>query len=119
MGGFVPCLEWLWERHGEGVERFFSRVQKEGHTPLHKAAQKGRLLACNWLLQRLASGAEAKEVATGDSKAGGDGPDPKEHCEAEQEKSAGANACARLRPSDLASAAGHVEVAQLLQKNGR
>ena len=66
MGGAVAAGEWLWDawgtyrKHNEGTssgananevrETAFWQMQKEGQTPLHKAAAAGHMDMCRFLL---------------------------------------------------------------------
>ena len=59
MGGSVAACDWC-ARRGLSL----TRRQRNGHTALHKAAERGQRAACAWLLARL-DGAQRKRLADG------------------------------------------------------
>ena len=81
----VETLSWLWQA---GMN--FYTVNANGHTALHKAAQRGSITACEWIVDTFMRDDPRGLIFIG--------PDAEGHC-----------------PSDLCSMDGHKELAEWMQ----
>lgn len=88
MGGSVPLLALLAEHCAP-----FSVLQKEGHSPLHKAAQRGHAEATRWLLDGPYRDAAVRQLAAQPDTSG-------------------------FRPSQIAEVAGHSASCAMLKEAG-
>ena len=88
MGGSVAVMELVKEKGAA-----FSLLQKEGHSPLHKAAQRGNTEAVDWLLSGPISSSEDRKASGGEDTCG-------------------------FKPSAIAMVAGHNDCHELLSAAG-